>query len=113
LNSTPKVVFSRTLESAPWGKWGEARLVAGDASEEIRRLKDEPGKDMVLWGSISLAKSLMTDGLVDEYRLWVCPVVLGQGKRLFEDGVDVQWMNRLETQTYDRLVTARYEPTGA
>lgn len=79
LNSTPKVVFSRTLESAPWGKWEEARLVAGDASEEIRRLKDEPGKDMVLWGSISLAKSLMADGLVDEYRLWVCPVVLGRG----------------------------------
>jgi dihydrofolate reductase len=113
LNATPKVVFSRTLESAPWGKWEEARLVAGDASEEIRRLKNEPGKDMVLWGSISVAKSLITDGLVDEYRLWVCPVVLGRGMRLFEDGTEMQWMDRVETKTYGRLITVRYEPARA
>lgn len=113
LNATPKVVFSRTLESAPWGKWDEARVVAGSASEEVRRLKDEPGKDMVLWGSLMVADALVRDGLVDEYRLWICPVVLGRGKRLFADLVDTQWMNMLETKTYDGLVSVRYESPGA
>jgi dihydrofolate reductase len=109
LNATPKVVFSRTLERAPWGKWDEARIVAGSASEEVRRLKDEPGKDMVLWGSLMVADALVRDGLVDEFRLWVCPVVLGRGKRLFADLIDTQWMNMVETKTYDGLVSVRYE----
>jgi dihydrofolate reductase len=109
LNATPKVVFSKTLERAPWGKWDEALVVAGSASEEVRRLKEEPGKDMVLWGSLTLANSLIRDGLVDEYRLWVCPLVLGRGKRVFQDGVDMQWMSPLETKTYDRVVAVRYE----
>ena len=86
LNATPKVVFSRTLERAPWGSWEDARVVAGSASEEIRRLKEEPGADMVVWGSLTLSESLERDGLVDEYRLFVCPVVLGLGRRLFGDG---------------------------
>jgi dihydrofolate reductase len=84
LNATPKVVFSRTLDSAPWGKWEAARLVSGSAADEVRRLKAEDGKDMVVWGSISLARSLADEGLVDEYQLWLCPVVLGEGKALFE-----------------------------
>ena len=112
LNGTPKVVFSSTLESAPWGDWDPARVVAGDASDEVRRLKDEPGKDMVLWGSIALAKSLMKDGLVDEYALWVCPVLLGQGLRLFEDGRETQRMSRLETKSYGPLVSVRYQLTS-
>ncbi len=111
LNSTPKVVFSQTLEQAPWGEWEEARVVAGSASDEIRRLKDEAGKDMILWGSLSLADSLMRDGLVDEYRLWICPVVLGRGKRLFEDA-DKQRLMAVETKTYDDVVAVRYRATG-
>lgn len=112
LNATPKIVFSRTLEQAPWGSFEEARLVAGSAGDEVRRLKAEAGKDMVLWGSLSLADSLIRNGLVDEYRLWICPVVLGRGKRLFEDGVDTRWMARLETKSYERVVAARYRPNG-
>jgi dihydrofolate reductase len=108
LNATPKVVFSRTLERAPWGEWEEARVVAGPASEEIRRLKEEQGKDMVVWGSLTLGESLERDGLVDEYRLFVCPVVLGQGRRLFADGAPTRRLNRLETKTYDRVVSVRY-----
>jgi dihydrofolate reductase len=108
LNATPKVVFSSTLESAPWGKWEPARVVSGSAADEVRRLKAEPGKDMVVWGSLALSDSLMREGLVDEYRLQVCPVVLGRGKRLFEDGLDMQWLMRLETETYDEMVAVRY-----
>ena len=62
-------------------------MVSGSAAEEVRRLKAASGKDMVVWGSLTLADSLMRDGLVDEYRLQVCPVVLGRGKRLFEEGL--------------------------
>jgi dihydrofolate reductase len=102
------VVFSRTLERAPWGGWEEARVVAGPASEEVRRLKEEPGKDLVVWGSLTLGESLERDGLVDEYRLFVCPVVLGQGRRLFGDGTPTRRLSRLETKTYDRVVAVRY-----
>ena len=113
LNATPKVVFSRTLERAPWGDWEEARVVAGPASEEVRRLKEQPGGDMVVWGSLTLAESLERDALVDEYRLFVCPVVLGQGKRLFGESSPTRWMNRLETKTYDNVVSVRYRLAGA
>jgi dihydrofolate reductase len=99
LNATPKVVFSRTLEQAPWGSWEEARIVGGSAADEVRRLKQEPGKDLVVWGSISLVHSLAEEGLVDEYRLWLCPVVLGEGKRLFAPGAGK--MTWLDAKTYE------------
>jgi dihydrofolate reductase len=100
LNLTPKVVFSTTLERAPWGSYDEARVVAGSASEEVRRLKGEPGKDVVVWGSLSLAQSLLGDGLVDEVQLWICPVLLGAGRRLFPDGLD-QCGSFAETKTHE------------
>lgn len=109
LNAMPRVVFSRTLERAPWGNWEEARVVAGPASEEVRRLKDEPGGDMVVWGSLTLGESLERDGLVDEYRLFVCPVVLGQGRRLFGDKTPTRWLSLVETKPYDRVLAVRYE----
>jgi dihydrofolate reductase len=83
LNALPKIVFSKTLEHAPWGTWPQATVVNTDAAEEIRRLKGEPGMDMVIWGSISLAQSLMKAGLIDEYHLVLCPVLLGSGRMLF------------------------------
>jgi dihydrofolate reductase len=83
-------------------------VVAGSATEEVRRLKADSGKDIVVWGSLTLADSLMREGLVDEHRLQVCPVVLGRGKRLFEDGLATQWLTRLETNTYDDMVAVRY-----
>jgi dihydrofolate reductase len=108
LNATPKVVFSSTLESAPWGSWEPARIVSGSAADEVHRLKAEAGNDMVVWGSLTLSDSLMREGLVDEYRLQVCPVVLGRGKRLFEDGLPAQQLTHLETTTYDEMVAVRY-----
>src|SRR5256885_5051893 len=63
LNSTPKIVFSNSLTQAPWGKWPDATIVKTDASMEISRLKTQSGKNMVLWGSISLAQSLIKENL--------------------------------------------------
>lgn len=61
LNSLPKLVFSNTLAAAPWGKWPPAQVTPGNVVAEIQRLKGEPGKHMVLWGSLSLAKDLIAE----------------------------------------------------
>jgi dihydrofolate reductase len=66
LNSIKKIVFSNTLTHAPWGKWPDAEIVNGDAADAIRVFKKQPGKNMVMWGSISLAQSLIKENLVDE-----------------------------------------------
>ncbi len=77
MNSTPKIVFSNTLDKADWQN---SRLVKGDAAAEIRQLKQQPGRDMIIFGSSELAVSLAEAGLIDEYRLMVAPVALPQGK---------------------------------
>jgi dihydrofolate reductase len=111
LNATPKIVFSKTLDSAPWGEWGDAKIVRRSAAEEITELRPQPGKDMVMWGSISLAQSLMREGLIDEYQLVVCPVVLGDGRPLFPDKVGTLDMSFLEARTFDLgSVLLRYQP---
>lgn len=101
LNEIPKIVFSKTLDSAPWGKWEEAKVVKNSAAQEVAKLKQRSGKDMVIWGSISLAQSLMKEGLIDEYRLVTCPVVLGSGRPLFLDKVDALDLRLLEAKTLD------------
>ena len=79
LNAIPKVVFSKTLDRAPWGTWNDARIVKTNPTEEVAQLKKQAGKDMVVWGSISLAQSLIAASLIDEYRMVVCPLVIGRG----------------------------------
>ena len=81
MNSLSKVVFSRTLQSADWNN---TRVVHGDIAEEALRLKQQPGGDMVVLGSGKLASLLLERGLVDEYRLYVTPIVLGGGHPLFQ-----------------------------
>ena len=83
LNATPKLVFSGTLERAPWGKWDEATVVNGDATAHICKLKSEAGENLILWGSLSLAQALGTAGLTDEYQLRVCPAVLREGRTVW------------------------------
>ncbi len=113
LNATPKLVFSRTLDRAPWGKWEEATVISSSAAEEITRLKRQPGKNMVLWGSMRLAQSLMKEGVIDEYQLRVCPILLGNGRRLFPEHMSTPEMKTLETKTYGSgLVLLRYQPGG-
>ncbi len=87
LNSIPKIVFSNTLKKAPWGKWPDAQVIPGDAIEAVKKLKEKEGKNMVLWGSISLAQSLIIANLIDEYHLQICPTITGGGRELFP-GID-------------------------
>jgi dihydrofolate reductase len=102
LNTIPRIVFSKSLDRAPWGDWDEATVVKTSATREIEKLKQQPGKDMVIWGSISLAQSLMSDGLIDEYQLVVCPVLLVEGRRLFDESVSPGEMHLLSTRSFDR-----------
>ena len=81
MNALPKVVFSRTLDKVAWSN---TRLVKGDLSGEIRRMKQAPGEDMVIFGSGSLVSQLASEGLIDEYQIVVDPVVLGAGRSMFE-----------------------------
>jgi dihydrofolate reductase len=114
LNSTRKIVFSKTLESAPWGDlgdWEDAKIARTAAVKEVAKLKRRPGKNMVLWGSISLAQSLIKEGLIDEYRLVMCPVVLGSGRPLFLNEVDSLGLKLVEAKTFDRgAVQLKYRP---
>jgi dihydrofolate reductase len=80
MNTTPKVVFSTTLDTVDWDN---TRLVRGDAAAEVAKLKQQPGKDLAIFGSADLTTSLLQAGLVDELRIMVAPVALGNGKPLF------------------------------
>jgi len=95
MNALNKVVFSRTLDKADWAN---TRLVAGTIPEEIMRLKHQAGKDMAIFGSSDLAVTLIEHGLIDEFRIFVNPIVLGSGKPLFA-GI----RNRLDL----KLISAR------
>ena len=111
LNAIPKIVFSKTLDSAPWGSWEEATISRGDPREEVRRWREQEGKDLVVWGSLTLVESLAEAGLVDEYQLWLLPVVLGGGRPLFAEGVGSIDMELLEAKSSDRGATLlRYQP---
>ena len=81
-NSMPKYVVSSTLSDP---EWNNSTVISGDLAEEVSKLKEEHEKDVAVHGSGQLARSLLDQGLVDEVRLMVFPVVLGEGKRLFED----------------------------
>lgn len=102
LNAIPKIVFSRTLERAPWGKFEPARIVKNDAAEEVAKLRRASGKSMVIWGSISLAQSLLRAAQIDEIELVFCPVTLSNGRTLFGGTLDPLQMKLLQTKSFDR-----------
>jgi dihydrofolate reductase len=83
-NGTRKYVVSRTLDKL---EWNNSVLVKGDILEEIAKLKQDDGPDIVVHGSATLAQTLMQNNLVDVVRLLIYPVVLGKGKRLFKEGI--------------------------
>ena len=102
LNATRKIVFSSTLARAPWGTWTEATVVKGSAAKEVATLKQQSGKDLIVWGSISVAQALTTERLIDEYRLVVCPVVLGEGRPLFRDGAQSYELRLQDARIFDK-----------
>jgi dihydrofolate reductase len=107
LNGLPKYVASTTLKKADW----EGTTVIRDVATEIPRLKNQSGRPIFVMGSSGLAQSLMEHRLVDEYQLWLHPVVLGRGKRLFREGGPHMPMRFVDsTISATGLVILTYEP---
>lgn len=108
LNSVQKYVVSTTMTDP---EWQNSTLLSGNIVEQVRALKAEPGKDIVLTGSITLCHELIQAGLVDQYRLYCFPVVQGRGRRLFPDNYEIPQLELLRSQAFHSGITyARYRP---
>jgi dihydrofolate reductase len=107
MNSMPKYVVSKTLQQAGWNN---TTILRGDAIDEIRRLKQAPGRDILVAGSAQLVQALAQAQLVDEYRLMVFPIVVGSGKRLFSEGLPTTPLKIVESQQTSGVVTMRLQP---
>ncbi len=107
-NSVRKYVVSKTLEEPL--EWNNSTLIKDDIVEEITKLKRQDGKDITVHGSATLVQTLMQHDLVDRYRLLVYPVVVGEGKRLFKEGIPAT-LKLLRSQSFSSGVVALvYEP---
>ena len=110
LNARPKYVLSRNLERVTWNN---SNLIKGDVVAELRRLRQQPGRTLHTWGSADALQTLLTNDLIDEYRLFIYPVVLGSGKRLFGSGTVPMALNQVESVTIGKGATYhRLEPSG-
>jgi dihydrofolate reductase len=108
MNSLPKVVFSRTLERADWAN---TKLVKGNLVGEIQELKRQGQGNIFVFGSADLSAGLEVQGLFDEYRLALVPVLLGRGKPLFGPGLSRLRLKLLEARSLSSgCVILRYEP---
>jgi dihydrofolate reductase len=108
MNALPKVVFSSTLTRL---EWSNARVTARPVEEEIAALKAEPGKDVVVFGGVSFARSLASHGLIDEYRINVQPVALGDGLPLLHGLPEPQPLELVGSTTWaDGPITQTYVP---
>jgi dihydrofolate reductase len=106
-NGMAKYVVSTTMETA---EWSNSTLIAGDVADAVEKLKRQPGGDILVNGSATLVRTLMEHGLVDEYRLMVFPVVLGQGKRLFPDDGERAPLRLVEARPVADVLILVYEP---
>ena len=110
LNSATKYVASRTLDSV---EWENSQLLEGDAAEAVARLKEQDGPETQVHGSSDLIQTLLEHGLVDELRVWIFPVVLGTGKRLFGDGAVPAGLELVDSRTASTgVVFLTYAPAG-
>jgi dihydrofolate reductase len=108
MNEIPKVVFSTTLQRADWP---ETSIARGDLAEEVGRLKEQPGKDLIAYGGARLDQALTRAGLVDEFRLMVQPAALGAGLPLFKDLPAPLHLELVEATTYSTGVAIHvYRP---
>jgi len=99
-NSMPKYVASKTLKKL---EWNNSHLIKGDLAAEVSKLKQQPGRDVVIHGSPTLIRSLLPHDLIDEYRLLVYPIVLGRGKRLFDEASQAK-LKLAESETFSKGV---------
>jgi len=117
INSLPKYVASNSLSAADAGWRGEhpdtARLVTGDIVAAVQALKEQPGDELQMWGSGKLLHTLLRHELVDRFRLMTFPLVLGSGRRLFNDGIPATTLRPVEITVTDLgTVIGAYEPAG-
>jgi dihydrofolate reductase len=109
LNKTAKFVVSSTLKKT---EWENSTIINGNLVEEITKLKQQPGKDISVIGSATLVQSLMQADLIDEYHLFIIPIVLGKGKRLFKDNNDRKALKLIETKAFSAgVVLLTYQPS--
>ena len=110
MNGYPKYVASRTLQEPL--EWNNSTLVEGDVAEGVERLKRQDGKDILIFGSGELVRTLMEHDLIDEYRLMVFPIVVGQGKHLFGDTQETKTMKLVNTKQVgpDGVLILTYRP---
>ena len=97
MNSLPKMVFSRTLKKA---SWNNTKLAKSDPATEVRKMKSEPGDQMVIMGSGTIVSQLAQAGLIDEYQFVVIPVVLGEGRTMFEGGNKMLNLKLTKSRTF-------------
>ena len=108
MNSLPKIVFSRTLQNV---NWENTRLVKNNFVEEVSKLKQQPGKDITIFGSSDLAVTFIEHGLIDEFRIMINPVVLGEGRLLFQGIKEKLALKLIKTKTFKSgNVLLYYEP---
>jgi dihydrofolate reductase len=94
INSTAKYVASTTLKDL---EWENSHLIEGDVPEGVAKLKQQPGQDLIMYGSDDLMHSLLEHDLIDEFQLLVHPVVLGKGRRFFKEGVERMALDLVDT----------------
>lgn len=106
MNAMPKYVASRTLKQATWN----ATIIEGDVAKEVARLKEQPGRNILKYGTGELDRTLLEHRLVDEYHFWMFPVVVGSGRRLFE-GIDTTHLRLVRSVPFaSGIVVLVYEP---
>jgi dihydrofolate reductase len=110
MNNLQKVVFSRTLDKA---SWKNTKLVKGDLATEVRKMKQESGEGLVIMGSGTIVSQLAQEGLIDEFQIVVCPIVIGSGRTLFEGVTEKLNLKLTKSRTFDNgNVYTCYEPAG-
>ena len=108
MNNTPKLVVSTTLDTV---EWQNSTLLKGNVAEELTRLKQQPGENISSTGSTTLVRSLLRDGVLDELRLLVHPIVVGRGERLFADGEPQRPLELVDSKTFSTgVVYLTYRP---
>ena len=110
LNNATKYVASRTLDAV---EWSNSVLIEGHVEKEIAELKEQDGPELQVHGSSNLIQTLLTHNLIDEFRVWIFPVVIGHGKRLFSDGTVPAGLRLIDSKTFGTgVVVAVYERAG-
>jgi dihydrofolate reductase len=105
-----KYVVTKTLKHLGWDK---AERIDGDVVAKVRQIRESNGPELHVWGSGNLLQTLIAADLIDEYRIWLAPVVIGEGKRLFEKGVPPRGLALVETRgTPSGIVISTYRPAG-